>query len=408
MTRARLLRALAAATAAACLVPGAAAQAAGSSRSGPAIRAQAAALSSGDWAQATLPADYYVSDTPVPVSCVPGTKFCVALPLDSAVIFPSFAVGQAALVSTTAGKSWTGSATLPTGLALTGLSCVSSTVCWASGTGPTGKPAVAETTDGAQTWTDMSPASWATATWWPHSIDCVSASTCWLAGEDDAQGVAPALVETTDGGATWTQLNDLPTITQYDPNGTYQLSGISCVSGLSCVAVGGLNESDGKAVAIATADGGSSWTLSSDPTLLKSQDLFGVSCLTTAGRGVRCVAAADALAAAGPVTLVSPDGGTTWGHRQRFDTTGWFSSVACASVQRCWVAGAGTSVALAGTLDGGTSWSTVSSDTTDQEGSVSCLNRQVCVAAVDNALWVTQDDGGLSAATAASSAASHR
>jgi len=106
--------------------------------------------------------------------------------------------------------------------------------------------------------------------------------------------------------------------------------------------------------------------------------------------------------------LSPPSGETTWGHRQRFDTTGWFSSVACASVQRCWVAGAGTSVALAGTLDGGTSWSTVSSDPTDQEGSVSCLNRQVCVAAVDNALWVTQDDGGLTAATAASSAASHR
>lgn len=400
MTRARLLGTLTATAAVACLVPAAAAQAAVSAPAAPAARAQAAqpaALSSADWAQAMLPANYYVSDTPVPVSCVPGAKLCVALPLDSAVILPSFRVGQAAAVSTNAGKSWTGYATLPTGLTLTGLSCVSSTVCWASGTGPAGEPAVAETTDGAQTWANMSPASWASATWWPNSIDCVSASTCWLAGQDESHGVAPALVETTDGGNTWTQLSNLPVITQYDPNGTYQLNAISCVSASSCVAVGGLNYSDGKAVVITTADGGSSWSLSSDPTLLKSQQLFGVSCLTTAGGTVRCVAAADAPAAAGPVTLVSRDGGATWGHRQSFDTTGWFSSVSCATVSRCWVAGAGTSVALAGTLDGGTSWSTVSSDTTDQEGAVSCLNSRVCVAAVDNGLWVTQDDGGLTA-----------
>ena len=32
--------------------------------------------------------------------------------------------------------------------------------------------AVAETTDGAQTWTDMSPASWATATYGPSSTRC--------------------------------------------------------------------------------------------------------------------------------------------------------------------------------------------------------------------------------------------
>ncbi len=410
MIQARLLGALTA-TVTACLVPAAAAQAAVANPAGPAIRAQsaqAATLSNDDWTQATLPAGYYVSDTPVPVSCVPGTKFCLALPLDSAVILSDSRAGQAAAVSTNAGKSWKGYATLPPDLTLTGLSCVSSTVCWASGTDSRGEPAVAETTDGGQAWATMTPAGWATATWWPNTIDCVSASTCWLAGQDEAHGVAPALVETTDGGTTWTQLSNLPAITPYDPNGTYQLNGISCVSASSCVAVGGLNYSDGQAVVITTADGGSSWTLSADPTLLKSQQLFGVSCLTTAAGSVRCVAAADAAAAAGPVTLVSPDGGATWGHRQKFDSTGWFSSVSCATVNRCWVAGAGTSVALAGTLDGGTSWSTVSSDTTDQEGSVSCLNRQVCVSAVNNALWVTQDDGGLTAATVtAPSSASH-
>ena len=70
--------------------------------------------------------------------------------------------------------------------------------------------------------------------------------------------------------------------------------------------------------------------------LLKSQQLFGVSCLATAGGSVWCVAAAEATAAAGP-----------------------------------------------------------------------CLSGQVCVSAVDNALWVTRDDGGLTAATAAAGTSSH-
>ena len=52
-------------------------------------------------------------------------------------------------------------------------------------------------------------------------------------------------------------------------------------------------------------------------------------------------------------------------------------------------------MALAGTSDGGASWSSVTSDTTDEGGSVSCLSVKVCVATTDNGLWVTRDDGGL-------------
>jgi photosystem II stability/assembly factor-like uncharacterized protein len=38
------------------------------------------------------------------------------------------------------------------------------------------------------------------------------------------------VVDTTDGGATWTKFGNLPAIVRYDPNGTYTLNGISCVS----------------------------------------------------------------------------------------------------------------------------------------------------------------------------------
>ena len=174
MTRVRR-RTLAATAAAACLVltaQGVPAQAAGVAQAAPSAQAapaQAAALSSADWAEASLPSSYYVGDTVSPVSCARGTRFCAAITEDSANIVNGYYIGQAALVSTNAGKSWHGYATLPATLTLNALSCVSASVCWAAGTNFQGKPGVAETTDGGQTWTDTSLASWATATWWPNA-----------------------------------------------------------------------------------------------------------------------------------------------------------------------------------------------------------------------------------------------
>jgi hypothetical protein len=52
-------------------------------------------------------------------------------------------------------------------------------------------------------------------------------------------------------------------------------------------------------------------------------------------------------------------------------------------------------VGLAGTANKGKTWSTVTSDTTNEDGSVSCLSVEVCVATTDNGLWVTSNDGGL-------------
>ena len=93
--------------------------------------------------------------------------------------------------------------------------------------------------------------------------------------------------------------------------------------------------------------------------------------------------------------FVSQDGGTSWTQTGTFADGGWLSSISCASTQNCWAAGAGSTDALLGTSDAGNSWSTVTSDTTNEEGSVSCLSISVCVATTDDGLWVTSDDGGL-------------
>jgi IPT/TIG domain len=364
-----------------------------------------AGLSGADWTQATLPSGNYVGDgqngNPIaPVSCVAGTQFCLAVVSNPSVTGPNGVIGQSTVVSTDGGQTWNAYTGVPSAsIWVTSASCVTVSVCWLAGSGPQDQPEVAESTDGGQTFTLQTPADWADTTpgsWWPNAIDCVGPTTCWLAGETANSTQNPVVAETTDG-TDWTTFTNLPTITPYDPNGTYLLNAISCVSALDCVAAGGLDEADGVAQVISTTDGGATWALSTDPTLSGVQDIFSLSCLPTASGLPTCTAAADALEAAGPVILQSSDGGATWSGMETYDDTGWMSSVSCPDASHCWAAGAGTSVALVGTADGGSSWATVDSDTTNEYGIVSCATIDLCVATTDNALWVTTDDGGLGA-----------
>jgi photosystem II stability/assembly factor-like uncharacterized protein len=363
-----------------------------------------AALPGSHWAAQSLPAQYsFPSNSPV--SCVQGQQFCVVIANDSRVIVSTGQIGQAALVSTNAGQSWKGYATLPSTFLVLAISCVSSSVCWTAGsTWANGSAAVAETTDGGKTWTDMTPASWATTTWWPTAIDCVSSTTCWLAGENAPPpyyGYDPAVASTTDGGATWTVFSNLPDSTSSNPLGSYSLNGISCTSALSCVAVGGLPYAGvGTANVISTADGGTTWSMSTDPTLTGLADLQSVSCLPPASAtgSPTCYAAGSVPGNPGrPALVVSADGGSTWGGLQTFDDTGGLNSISCVNASHCWAAGAGgMSVALVGTSTSGSSWLPVTAKPANGEnGSVSCLTVNVCVATTDNGLYVTSNDGGL-------------
>ena len=362
-----------------------------------------AALSGSDWTMATVPpiiAKSLVQDAGViePVSCVPGTKFCLSIVPDLKVN-NGVGMGQAALVTRDAGRTWTRHATLPSTFLVDALSCATKQVCWVTGTTwATGGPAVAETTDGGKTWTDKTPADWANAPWWALAIDCPTATTCWMVGPTGfAQD--PSVERTTDGGATWTLYTNLPTVPR-TPIGTYELEGISCVSADSCVAAGGLNGGSGPARVISTTDGGATWSLSASAGLSSVELLFGVSCLPDAGGNTTCYAGGTVPAQPGSdestsVVLVSHDDGASWAQLEGLTDNGWFNSISCASTQNCWAGGAGTTDALAGTSDGGSSWSVVTSDTSNEGGYVSCLSVSTCVAVTDNGIWFTSDDGGL-------------
>lgn len=371
----------------------------------PATAATAAAatapstLASSDWHQAALPANYYVGNgdngPPVsPVSCVHGTLFCLAvvsyLPPGLNGLIP-----QGVVVTDDAGAHWRGFASLNSGPSVNAVSCPSRSVCWVAGVNTsTGAPEIAESTNSGKTWSDKTPATISSRNQQLNALDCVSDAVCWVVGDDQTSGVAPLAAETTDGGTTWKTFANLPTFAPYDPNGTYQLNAISCLSALDCIAGGGLNYADGLAQVISTTDGGQTWNLSTDPALTSLQQISSLSCLPTGGQAT-CMAAADNLSAAGPVVIRSTDGGATWGGLNSFDTTGWMNSVSCPDVKHCWAAGAGTTVGLVGTSDGGGSWSVLDADTSNIEGLVSCASLTLCVATSDNALWVTRDFGGI-------------
>jgi hypothetical protein len=367
-----------------------------------------AALSGTGWSAATLPANFDLVNGPplTPVSCVHGTKFCVAVAGDDAVSGPNGVIGQGDLVTTDGGADWTGYTDLPSAsMTVTAVSCATKKVCWASGPGPQDQPEVAMSADGGKTWTLETPAAWASATysWWPNAVDCVSTSTCWLVGQTANSTQNPEVAVTTDGGGTWTTFSNLPAVTPDSNGDTYGLNGISCVSADSCVAVGGINGGSGPGTVISTTNGGASWSLSTASALSGVEDLFSVSCLpgAAATSGATCYTGGVTLQAAAPVELSSSDGGTNWGGLETFGDTGWVNSISCANVKHCWAATSGTTLALAGTDDGGTSWSTVTSDTSNEDGSVSCATANFCVATTDGALWVTTDDGGLASATTA-------
>ena len=389
-TRLRAVGALAAAVAAATVL-GTAAPA-------------SASLSTDNWTAVPLPAGYFINyrTSVAPVSCVPHTQFCMVMTSDSADIRNgnSNLIADAVVVTTDGGQTWTGYNSLPAAFYRGfSISCWSASVCGAAGQDVYGEPQVAFTTDGGMTWTDPTPASWANVSWITTSIDCVSASTCWLTGLNGPFGsvVDPILLKTPDLGASWQAPGHLPGAQSTNPATAYALQDISCLSAASCVAVGGPDEVNGVGTVLVTSNGGLTWTRFPSA---KVSDFQSVSCVP--GIGLPTCFATGAVydpqsGAADSVIVSSRTGGRSWGVDQDFGNQNPFYSITCTDASHCWAGGNGyQNEALDGTADGGRSWSLVTaSEGNIDAGAVSCLSVSVCVATTDDALWVTTDNGGL-------------
>lgn len=181
----------------------------------------------------------------------------------------------------------------------------------------------------------------------------------------------------------WTVLASFPPPVAY-------MASVSCFSVTGCVAVGwGPSASDRPAsspIELRTVDGGSLW--SPVPVPLDVHTLAAVVC-----QGSVCVAGGD-----GPVVLRSTDDGLTWTSVALPSTMAVVTAVACPSATACVAEGRGAGTAatgvIAGSTDGGATWTTQYAEATTSLHSLWCASPTRCfaygtsfVATSDGSTW---------------------
>jgi photosystem II stability/assembly factor-like uncharacterized protein len=259
--------------------------------------------------------------------------------------------------TTDGGTDW-----VPANSDMLSVACTSSTTCIEVGDGGV----IKRTTNSGATWTaDTTEFDQALT-----QVTCPSSSVCYAAGDRGT------VLESSDGGVTWSYT---PSV---DGNPIY---GLSCPSTSTCYAV------DNYAHVMTTTNGGSSWTLSSTPVTTPGINvpgsggpnpyagLFGISCPGTS----TCVAVGGfpptAITGETAPPIVTTTDGTTWSLQSSGAPTGDnLLGVSCVSgTTTCYAVGyAGTIV----TTTNLTSWSTMTSNTTEPLTSITCLSTTSCVA----------------------------
>lgn len=261
----------------------------------------------------------------------------------------------------------------------TGVSCSRSN-CVAAGyyNDYPGIPLLANSKDGGQTWVystaipklpeDFKWGSFASASC--SGLNCVAVGTYGTDNDQSSHFGYPLLVNSKDGGETWTFSIDsaVPALPKGFKRG--QFLEVSC-SKLHCVAAGFYLDKNSNTYPLVanSKDGGINWRYSFDSTTpalpdgFKSGEFFGVSC-----SGLYCVAAGaydDMNNRRFPLLVNSKDGGAHWvdsiGSSVPPDLQeGAFAGVSCKKIH-CIAAGSYSSGTylyplLANSKDGGSSW----------------------------------------------------
>jgi photosystem II stability/assembly factor-like uncharacterized protein len=258
----------------------------------------------------------------------------------------------------------TASATLT---AVTAVSCVSASRCWAGAQDATGSAIIA-TADGGDTWR----VEYATTRFDAiDGIDCTSAAHCLAIG-DIGEGSSTAFLETTDGGKAWS--------THAVPKSLAQAEAVNCANGSDCWAVG-LAGNRVDAAAARTTDGGGVWTPESIPSLVTAM---------SSPFGISCASSTDCLVT-GEAALTTTDGGKTWAKHTVPDGVP-LGPVTCPSTRDCYaifdVATATPShdqAYIYTSGNGGVTWQDVLSDPgyVAEFGDIACPSTSTCVAVGD-------------------------
>lgn len=303
-----------------------------------------------------------------------------------------FAVGAstsgAALVeqTTDAGGHWVSDTTGVSGPALNSISCADLENCVAVAT----SGATLVTTDGGATW-DPSTTGPSTNIF-PTSVSCPDAEHCWAVGNG-------GLIVTTNGGVTWTPLTWEPPPPRGDWPGSVLgsfLSAVTCTTTSDCLAVGQVayqedpppettlpSFTDSLGVLVTTSDGGETW----QSQLVSSFTEFPISPNSyTDVAAISCPTPEDCVAVGGGASyqFVTADSGMTWtvsqlAQNQPVDDAG----IACSDPLHCIAVGGAIGskyqTPVMATSDGGTTWS---NQATNPSGAiltgVTCVTSSSC------------------------------
>jgi RHS repeat-associated protein len=256
------------------------------------------------------------------------------------------------------------------------IACVTSTSCFAVGTGkyfglPTEE--LGSTNFGGG-WTTQEPI---TTTIGVRDVDCTSSTTCFSVGRKQRPGEITEQKAWKLEGAKWTEMT-LPSLS------TSTLNDVSCTDSTHCTAVG----DQGASGSLAERWNGTSWSTQTTPNPGSSAQLYAVSCPTT----TLCRA----------VGYYTPAGGGLTGFVEEWNGTSWsildvpmpgteplLGDISCPSATYCLAAGSYTNAGGSGHSTvlrwNGTTWriytppepsGAVASDL----GSVSCTASDACTA----------------------------
>lgn len=224
-------------------------------------------------------------------------------------------------------------------------------------------------------WSAVNPAPGSDA---PVGLSCPGASTCYLA--TDTTQVGPSLNLSTDGGVTWNGLSL--------PPGVQSINSLSCVSVATCfvgaTTVTGSGPATANLVLLVTNDMGANWFVALFPPGISK--LGRLSCVDTE----HCVAAGERAGdGATPVALATKDGGMSWSVTAlpSMLDLGHLGQLDCTSDTRCLVTGSvpggptGTRAVVALTVDDGATWRrAVLPADLYSSGGISCVNESECLA----------------------------
>ena len=225
-------------------------------------------------------------------------------------------------VTTNGGQTWE-SASAPTDMFVQAVDCPTTTACYATGYNPQSFAAlpVLYSADGGLSWSPVS-----TQAYWFAGITCVSATTCYGWGIQNAAGNVTVYL-TTDGGHTWTEES---TPYPYQSGSATSGEGFSCWSASSCMyAYDVVDYGTSIAPVVATTtNAGATWTVDG-PTGAVTQP-YGVSCpavntcllvgLTTNGSGA---------------VAITTNGGASWYSPQLPASTPILTQAVCHSLDAC-------------------------------------------------------------------------